>query len=354
MSALVLHGRRDLRVESVPVPHPSAGEVVLAVSATGVCGTDAAEWGNGPSMFPVETRHPVTGHLGPMIPGHEFSGRVVAVGAGVDTAAIGELVASCGASPCGRCRVCRTGRTNQCERYETVGLHRNGALAGYVATPWASCVAVGGLGLSGDEAALVQPMGIAVHALRRSGACSGERVLVQGVGGVGAFLIYALAELGAEVVATDLRADRLELARALGATVAIDVSGDAVPGVFDVVCEVTGSPAGLTAAVGLAAAGTRVVVVGIQKAPREVDVRRLTLQEIQLIGTNALVRESDLPEAARLIASRSAGWADICSTVLPLAAGPDAIAQLAAGRALSVKMLVSPGAAEPRSFQNTR
>src|SRR5690606_20609796 len=80
--AAVLYGRLDLRVEEVPVPRPGPGEVLLRVRALGVCGTDAAAYAHGPAMFPIETRHPVTGHIGPMVIGHEFAGEVVEVGEG--------------------------------------------------------------------------------------------------------------------------------------------------------------------------------------------------------------------------------------------------------------------------------
>ena len=84
MRAVVYHGKNDLRVEDVPVPVPEAGELLLEVHAVGVCGTDAAEWAHGPSIYAFPGPHPVTGHSGPLIPGHELSGRVVARGDGVN------------------------------------------------------------------------------------------------------------------------------------------------------------------------------------------------------------------------------------------------------------------------------
>lgn len=120
----------------------------------------------------MHDRHPHFGHRGPIIPGHEFTGIVRQVGAGVDGFNEGDLVASGAGISCGECVRCRRMRTNLCERYSTVGLSRDGALAEYVTVPAATCLQVAPYGLTPDAAALAQPMSIAVHArgLNRSWA----------------------------------------------------------------------------------------------------------------------------------------------------------------------------------------
>jgi len=351
MRAAVLHGRRDLRVEEVPTPTAGPGEVLLEVTAVGVCGTDAGEWAYGPKLLPIEVAHPVTGHVGPMTMGHEFAGRVVAVGDGVGPEWIGRLVASCGAAPCGECALCRGGRSNVCRRYASVGLHRDGALAQYVTTPVASCVDAGAQGIDEYEAALVQPMTIAVHAARRSGAKPGDVAVVQGVGGIGAFLIHVLVDLGVRVVAVDLDPVRLDLASELGAaatvlggtaTAAEEIAaswGEEIPVFF----EVTGSARGMDLAIELVPMGTTVVVVGIAKAPAPVDLGRVTVREITLVGTNAMVRETDLPEAARLVAARAGRWGGVAAAPLPFEHLVDgALAPIAEGRPPAVKSLILP------------
>jgi len=351
MTAAVLHGRRDLRVEQVATPVAAAGELLLEVTAIGVCGTDAVEWGNGPKLLPIEVRHPVTGHLGPLTMGHEFAGRVVAVGDGVEPAWIGRLVASCGAAPCGECALCRSGRSNVCRRYAAVGLHRPGALARYVTAPVASCVDAGALGIGEHEAALVQPMSIAVHAARRGGVCAGDVAIVQGVGGIGAFLIHVLVDLGARVVAVDLDPARLRLAEELGADVVVvgatastaeEIAaawGEELPVFF----EVTGSQRGMDLAIEIVPMGTTVVAVGIAKAPAPVDLGRVTVREITLVGTNAMVRETDLPDAARLVAARAGRWDAVAPAPLPFSALVDgALAPISEGRPPAVKSLVLP------------
>ncbi|ALJ21767.1 zinc-dependent alcohol dehydrogenase [Microbacterium sp. No. 7] len=351
MRAAVMHGKGDIRIESVPVPSALPGELLLQVSAVGVCGTDAAEWANGPKLFPIEVPHPVTGHVGPMIVGHEFAGTVVDVGEGVDPSWIGRLVASCGSMPCGECDECTGGRSNLCRRYAAVGLHRDGALAAYVSAPLGSCVDVGVLGLGPDEAALAQPMAIAVHSMRRARLRPGDVAVVQGVGGIGAFLISALVDAGARVVAVDLSEERLGIARSLGADVTIlagtdearqriaDEFTDRIPVFF----EVTGSDPGLQLALDIVPMGTEIVMVGIHKAPRTIDLARVTVRELSLIGTNAMVRETDFPEAARLVAARRGQWGEIAPAPLPLDDLVDgALRPMSEGRPPAIKTLIHP------------
>lgn len=353
MRAAVLHGRRDLRLETVPTPVAGPGELLLEVTAVGVCGTDAAEWAHGPKLMPIDAAHPVTGHLGPLTMGHEFAGRVVAVGPGVDAAWTGRLVASCGAAPCGSCALCRGGRSNVCRRYAAVGLHRDGALARYVAAPAASCVAVDAWGLGEQEAALVQPMTIALHAARRSGVAAGDISVVQGVGGIGAFLIHVLVDLGVRVIAVDLAPARLDVAREMGAETAIlggtaetpaEIAaswGDELPVFF----EVTGSAPGMNLAIDIVPMGTTIVAVGIAKAPAAVDLGRVTVREISLIGTNAMVRETDLEDAARLVAARAGGWDSVTGKPVPFdRLVDDALTPIAEGRPAAVKTIVLPPA----------
>jgi (R,R)-butanediol dehydrogenase/meso-butanediol dehydrogenase/diacetyl reductase len=353
MRAAVLHGRRDLRFEEVPTPVAGPGELLLEVTAVGVCGTDASEWAYGPKLMPIDTPHPVTGHHGPLTIGHEFAGRVVAVGAGVDPQWVGRLVASCGAAPCGTCALCRGGRSNVCRRYSSVGLHRPGALAQYVAAPVESCVDAGASGLGEHEAALVQPMSIALHAARRSGAGAGDLAVVQGVGGIGAFLIHALVDLGARVVAVDLDPARLDLAEQLGAAVVIRGGTDTAAAEIEaswreelpVFFEVTGSERGMNLAIETVPMGTTIVAVGIAKAPAPVDLGRVTVRELTLVGTNAMVRETDLDDAARLVATRAGRWGIVAAPPLPFEKLVDgALAPIAEGRPPAVKSLVLPPA----------
>ena len=344
MRAAVYHGSRDIRIEDLEVPDPGAG----------ICGTDASEWSHGPTMFPVSTRHPRSGHLGPMVPGHEFGGRVVARGHGVEGFPDDAVVASGAGISCGKCPACTRMLTNFCEQYFTVGLQRNGALAQYVTVPASICLPVEEHGLGDDGAALVQPMSVAHHALHQGSPQPGDTVIVVGIGGVGAFLVFAAAEMGLRVVAADLDAERLQIADALGAHRTVEVDRDedlamqlraALEGSAQVVYEVTGVDAALQAALAVVAPRGRVVAVGLGARPVPIDARSITLREVSLVGTNAHVFGADFGEAARLVGRRSGGWSDVAPVALPLDALVErGLQPMVDGRAERIKTLIDPWA----------
>lgn len=355
MRAAVMHGRKDIRIEEVPRPVPGPDELVLEVHAAGVCGTDLGEYLKGPSMFPIPGPHPITEHKGPMIPGHEFGGRIVEKGADVDSFSEGELLASGAGISCGTCFQCKTGATNLCVDYVTVGLQRNGALAQYVTVPASACLGVDNLGLADDAVALLQPMSIAVHAMRRSRPPGDEDVVVIGAGGIGAFLIYALSRGSNSVVAVDLDEDRLSVAEALGAraTVQADQNAqdklEAVSPHPRVVYEASGSEAGLRLALRGTPPGSRIVAIGIQKTPTTLDLSRTTLEEREIIGTNAHVFATDFPLAAELVASREEGWSDLAPTALPLEdLVPVAFGEMEDRTSSRIKTLLDPWIEAPR------
>jgi (R,R)-butanediol dehydrogenase/meso-butanediol dehydrogenase/diacetyl reductase len=337
MRAVVLYGRDDIRLEEVPVPEPGPGEVRLRVETVGLCGTDLAELTNGPRQFPIETQHPVTGHLGPMIPGHEVSGRIDVSGPGVSGLHPGDLVATTGSWACGRCRHCGAGRRSRCVEHWTTGLHRDGALADYVIVPAGSCLPVGSM--APDTAVLAQPMSIGVHATRRGRIAAGELVLVIGIGGAGVFVTHAAVSAGCEVVAIDIDPGRLGIARSIGVAAAMEAQAAPLPPDVDVVFEVTGSAAGWQTAMSAMGPRTRLVPVGFQKQPFAFDFAALTLAEQEIIGTNGIDPPVDLPEAVRLLSLRS--WSDVAPTVRPLEDVPDVLHLMAVGDA-PIKSLVSP------------
>jgi (R,R)-butanediol dehydrogenase/meso-butanediol dehydrogenase/diacetyl reductase len=324
--------------------------MLVRVHANGICGTDASEF-TGAQMYPLHGRHPLTGHHGPMIPGHEFAGTVAEVGDGVEGFAEGDAIVTGAALWCGECAPCRAGRTSICVLYATVGLHRDGGLAEFVRVPAHIVFRAEPFGLGDDLAVLTQPMAIAVHALRRGRPRAGEDVLVIGAGGIGAFLTFALAQHGAHVVAADVSAERLALARGLGAIEAVR-AGDGTALTTSLrelafepalVFEVSGTDAGVAAAIAAVAAGGRIVSVGIPKHPVEIDARRVTTKELEIIGTNALIGREDVPEAARLLALDQAVWQQVAPVAIPLERiVEDGIVPMLEGRAAQIKLLVDP------------
>ncbi|HZU17511.1 MAG TPA: alcohol dehydrogenase catalytic domain-containing protein, partial [Candidatus Dormibacteraeota bacterium] len=291
-------------------------EVRLRVLRAAICGTDVSEYLHGPLLVPLTTRHPGSGHLGPVVLGHEVLGRVLEVGEGAETLAPGQRVALGAGVWCGRCAWCREGRPNLCQRYYTIGLHAHGGLAELVTVPAAMCRVVPDR-LADDHAVLAQPAAIALHALRRAGAAPGRSLALIGVGGIGAFILAAAAARGVDpLIACDVSPSRLATAAALaprahllpaGAGVAEavrDLTGGAGA---DLVVEASGSAAGLAAAPGLVRRGGRLLLVGLQAEPRPLDLHDLVIREVDVITSNAHVCDLDLPEALELLASTGIG-----------------------------------------------
>jgi (R,R)-butanediol dehydrogenase/meso-butanediol dehydrogenase/diacetyl reductase len=357
MRAAVYYGPHDIRIEEVERPVASQGEILVRVNASGICGTDSSEFVAGPKLYPLTARHPMTGHVGPMIPGHEFSGWIEAIGEYVSTdLKVGELVVTGAALWCGICAQCRAGRTSICHWQASIGIHRNGALAEYVSVP--SHILVRAEPLSPDVATLVQPMAVANHAVRRSRPQDNEDALVIGAGGIGSFLIYALSNFGARVLAVDLSAERLAIARKLGAEATLrGADTDALRreltkrGVTPtLVFEATGSEAGFDAAIALVEPGGTVVTIGIAANRVNLDARRVTLKEIAIIGTNGLVADEDVPAAIKLLAIDQTLWSNVAPAAIPLERlVEDGLLPMAEGRAVRIKTLVDPAIKNPRT-----
>jgi len=354
MRAAVYHGRGDIRIEEVPEPVIGPDDVLMEVRACGVCGTDAAEFANGPLMLPIERRHAASGHQGPMIPGHEFAGRIVALGANVEGLAEGEWAVTGAGVWCGECARCRSGKQNLCVRYWTLGLQAHGGLAEYCAVPATTIVRAQPYELEGDVLGLAQPLSIAVHSMRQGRARAGETAVVVGVGGIGAFLVYALARTGLQVIASDLDEGRRGIARDLGAEETHDPALGPLTDALsqrdvDVVYEVTGSLPGLDAAMEALPTAARLVAVGLHEQTRAIDLRALTLRENEIIGTNAHVCPTDMPESLRLLAAHDGDWRVVAPLALPLdLVVEQALEPLAERRSTRIKTLIDPWASEPR------
>src|SRR3954471_16166593 len=198
MKAAVYHGAHDVRIEDRPIPPRGDGQVLLRVLRSGMCGTDATEWRSGPHLFAVDRPHPVSGHVGPLILGHEFIGEVVETGPG-SAFAVGDRVAAGAGVWCGECPRCREGRTNLCWRYTTLGLNVDGGMAEFVAAS-EQMLAVLPDGISLDIAALAQPLAVGLHAARRAGVTDGDRVVIIGAGAIGTFVLAGLRSLAAAEV----------------------------------------------------------------------------------------------------------------------------------------------------------
>ena len=343
MRAAVFHGAGDIRIEAVAAPgEPGPGEVLIAPSMAAICGTDASEYAHGPHMIPLHARHPGSGHVGPLVLGHEFVGRVEALGDGVESVAVGDRVVSGAGVSCGECAWCRAGRTNLCASYYTLGLSAPGGLADQVISPASILVGVPD-GVNDVGAAMAQPLAVAIHALDRGGVGPGMTVAVLGIGGIGGFLVGAAStrELR-RLIAVDVDPNKLALAEALGADDAIDARGADVAAAIreatagegaDVVIEASGVPANPSVAIHATRRGGQVVIVGLQADPPPVDIFDAALREVDLVATVAHICDSNLPESLAVLAQTELAG-EVLGEVVPMTnLVEDAIAPLAAGTA---------------------
>lgn len=183
MKAYRLHGIGKLRLEEVPRPPLKAGEVMVRVKAAGICGSDI------PRIYQTGTYH------FPTIPGHEFAGAVEEIGEDVEPEWQGKRVGIFPLIPCYRCDPCMAGRYEMCRNYGYLGSRQDGGFAEYVAVPAKNLIALPE-GVSYEEAAMLEPMAVAVHAIRRAAAGRADRIVIWGLGTIGLLVLMFLIESG--------------------------------------------------------------------------------------------------------------------------------------------------------------
>lgn len=183
MKAYRLHGIGDLRCEEVPRPLPESGEVLVKVKAAGICGSDI------PRIYQTGTYH------FPTIPGHEFAGIVEETGELADPAWKGKRVGIFPLIPCGACGPCRAGKYEMCRHYGYLGSRQDGGFAEYMSVPEKNLIELPE-GVAYEEAAMLEPMAVAVHAMKKAAPSGGESIAVCGLGTIGLFLLMFLREAG--------------------------------------------------------------------------------------------------------------------------------------------------------------
>jgi L-iditol 2-dehydrogenase len=265
MKALVLHKMRDLRVDDVAKPKPGPGQVLVRMRAVGVCGSDVHYYTLGRIGNQVVTQ--------PMIQGHEGAGEVAALGPGVSGLKVGQRVAIEPANPCGHCEYCRTGRPNLCPTVKFCSTPpTDGLMCEFAVVNADQCIPIPDA-MTFDEAAMLEPLQVGVHANNLARVRPGETVAVVGAGciGLGCMQVARVAGAG-RLIVTDKLDYRLKLARKLGATDTINVNKQDPEAVVkeltagrgaDCVFECTNRGPGAPQAYSLAGIGGRVIMVGI-------------------------------------------------------------------------------------------
>ena len=331
MLAAVLHGAKDLRLETRPLPELKPGMVRLRVRRVGICGSDMHYYADGYIGVFIPSQ--------PFVMGHELTADVAAVADGVTAPAVGARVTVNPARACGFCAYCKGGRGNLCRRTIMLGSAStkpptDGAMAQYVTVRADQCHVLPAA-MDDGVGAMMEPLAVALHAVQRAGAVSGKTALVTGGGQIGLLALLVARAFGATPVAlSDVVAARRQVARDMGAEAVLDptapnlaeqvqaLTGDG----FDVVIEASGAPPALRQAFDLVRPGGVIVQVGSPgKADVPLPANQLMIREIQYRGSFRYTNVYD--EAIRLVTAGRVKVQPLISRVFPLAEVGAAMAQ---------------------------
>jgi len=347
MRAAMYYGNHKLEIEDIPEPSAGDGEVKVKVSRNGICGTDLHEYYDGPIFIPPADPHPLTGKAMPLVLGHEFSGTVTEVGAGVTDVAEGDRVTIEPVYRCGHCRPCKSGRYNLCTSVGFHGLMADGGMAEYTVVPQNQVYRLPD-SIPLEMGALVEPMSVAYHAAVLGEVNDQSRALIYGAGPIGIGLWFALRGMGlTEIDVVEPSPTRRTSIEALGARTldptAVDVpeliadrtDGDGVDAAFDA--------AGVTPAVvsALECVGERrpLISVAIYDKPIPTPLINLVLRERRIQGTICYTGDDYRAVIALMARGHydTTGWVDTIPMSGVLEQGFE---ELRAGR--KMKLLVDP------------
>jgi L-iditol 2-dehydrogenase len=343
MKALVLKEYRQFAIEDFPVPTLQPDEVLVRVRACGICGSDV---------------HGMDGSSGrripPIVMGHEAAGVIAEIGGAVTSWKKGDRVTFDSTVSCGECWYCRRGEINLCENRRVLGVscseyRRHGAFAEYVAVPQRILYRLPD-NLSFEQAAMVEAVSVAVHAVERTPLSLNASVAVVGTGIIGLLVVQVLRARGCgQIIAIDLDEGKLKLARQFGATHALQATE---PGLrekigaltdgrgVDAAFEVVGLPATVKTAIESVRKGGSVTLVGNLKPQVELPLQAVVTRELTLIGTCASAGE--YPACLDLIAGGKVNVTDFISATPPLEEGAQWFERLHAGEKGLMKVLLKP------------
>lgn len=346
MRAAVLEAAGRTSIRSVPLPEPGAGMVRLRVRRAGICGSDLHYFEHGCCGAFVPTR--------PFVLGHEFTAEIAALGDGVDGLTVGDRVTANPARACGVCDHCKGGRGNLCRRTIMLGSASttpptDGAFAEFVVVRADQCHPLPS-GMDDGAGAMLEPLAVALHAVKRAGTVSGRRVLVTGGGPIGVLVALTAKAFGAVPVAlSDVVEGRRATARTLGVEATLDpisprladevreLAGEG----FDVVFEASGAKAALRQAFDLVRPGGTIVQIGtLGTEDVPLPANQLMVREISLVGS---MRYGNVfGEAIRLVEAGRIDVRGLISSVRPLADVADAL-RLASGKSAVLKVQLELG-----------
>ncbi|HKO17293.1 MAG TPA: galactitol-1-phosphate 5-dehydrogenase [Acidobacteriaceae bacterium] len=343
MNALVLTDYLHLQLQHVPTPEPGPDEVLIRIAACGICGSDVHGFdGSSGRRIP------------PIIMGHEGAGTIAGTGSAVTGWKIGDRVTFDSTLYCGKCDFCRRGEVNLCDSRQVIGVscadyRRNGAFAEYVIVP-ARVLYRLPPELPFTEAAMIEAVSVALHAVTLSGFSAGQTALVIGAGMIGTLIVQALRIAGAShILAADLDPTRLEEAARSGAHTTIHPTGGThtatktltlYPGGVDHVFEAVGGAPTVKQAISSVRKGGVVTLVGNIARHVEIPLQTIVTRQIRLQGSAA--SSGEYPRAIQLLASKQIDVRPLISAVEPLSKGAEAFQRLHSREPNLIKIILTP------------
>ena len=349
MTAVVAHGPHDYRLEQVARPSAGPREVVIAIDAAGICGSDGKCFSGGKMFWGGDDPWVKA----PVIPGHEFFGTVVELGEGAAEhhgVSLGDKVVAEQIHPCDRCRYCTRGEYWMCQVHDIYGFQRevaDGAWAERMLLSERARIHPMPADIPRQAGVLVEPLACAIHAVERADIRLGEQVVIAGAGPIGLLILQVLRlKNPGRIIVTDRQADRLELAARLGADVTIDVSTeDPVARILqltdgygcDVFLEATGHPSAVTQGVDALRKLGRMVVYGVFGEPASVDWSIIgDRKELDVLGAH--LGPYAYPTAIDLLARGVIDADAMVTHRLPLSAIDEAMELLLRGEAIKIML----------------
>ncbi|HWQ77780.1 MAG TPA: alcohol dehydrogenase catalytic domain-containing protein [Anaerovoracaceae bacterium] len=326
MTGLVYRGKENVSMEMMDVPELENGEALIKVAYGGICGSDVTLYEGRNSRVPLNT-----------VIGHELSGTIAEINGEAKNLSVGDNVTIEPIFSCGQCDSCRIGDYNMCEQYKLLGIHMNGGFAEFVKAPFNRIYKLPPQ-VSLKEAALVEPLSVATHAVRQSRLKYKDNVLVIGGGPIGMFVAHVAKAAGANVIISDINDYRLGLAKQAGIDTIDGKTQDVKKTVAersdgmgaDVVFECAGVNAVVNQSLDACRPKGQVVIVASHEEPVPTDLRLLHLKEINMQGMK-VYNFRDYRASIQMIASGDIGAGLFITNVLPLSGFTEGIRLMKGG-----------------------
>ena len=298
MRRVLIKGINDVVVENIADPKPGPSELCIEIAYSGICGSDLHSLKGAHPFLPL-----------PSTPGHEFTGKVIAIGKNVKDFKIGDRVTCEPNLVCGKCYNCRIGRYNICENLKTMGGQSAGGMADYFIAPAEKTIHIPDK-LTLKNAVLIEPLAVGIHAAKKAGVLFGKNVLVIGAGTIGLMTISCIIHAGAnKTIVADISDKRLTFAKKIGATQLINpvkeniaeriISEKLFEGI-DVVFDCAGNENSMKDAIKIARKGGKIIVIGVFERETKIKMAEVQDRELEIIGSLMYVRR-DITDAITMI-----------------------------------------------------